>query len=174
MPAPGKTGGGEATPAGDAPSAEWMTLILRNMAAIPPVEEAHRRFDAIGQVFDMSPDGPIKEADAIGERGDLGALRRTDEGAGREGASHDPPADEAESIRNPLEGLAEKTAADPGAPFMPEALEALAALKKDNRAAFESLRSQLKKAGCRVTALDEASPRKTVTRAGAARRKPTS
>ncbi len=57
---------------------------------------------------------------------------------------------------DPLAGLAEKTAADPGAPFMPEALEALAALKKDNRAAFEALRSQLKKAGCRVTALDDA------------------
>jgi hypothetical protein len=52
--------------------------------------------------------------------------------------------------------LAEKAAADPGAPFMPEALEALAALKSDNRAAFEALRSQLKKAGCRVTALDDA------------------
>jgi hypothetical protein len=35
-------------------------------------------------------------------------------------------------------------------------LEHLAALKKDNRAAFETLRAQLKKAGCRVTALDEA------------------
>ncbi len=43
--------------------------------------------------------------------------------------------------------MVEKTAADPGAPFMPEVLEALAALKKDDRAAFESLRSQLKKAG---------------------------
>ena len=46
---------------------------------------------------------------------------------------------------DPLAGLVEKTAADPGAPFMPEALEALAALKSDNRAAFEALRSQLKK-----------------------------
>jgi hypothetical protein len=64
--------------------------------------------------------------------------------------------DDAEEIPDPLEGLAEKTAADPGAPFMPEALEALAALKSDNRAAFEELRSQLKKAGCRVTALDGA------------------
>ena len=64
--------------------------------------------------------------------------------------------DGAEEIPDPLAGLVEKTAADPGAPFMPEALEALAALKKDNRAAFEALRSQLKKAGCRVTALDEA------------------
>ncbi|MER8809567.1 hypothetical protein [Mesorhizobium australicum] len=64
--------------------------------------------------------------------------------------------DGAEEIPDPLAGLAEKTAADPGAPFMPEALEALAALKSDNRAAFEALRSQLKKAGCRVTALDDA------------------
>ena len=39
---------------------------------------------------------------------------------------------------------------------MPEVLERLAALKKDDRAAFEALRAQLKKAGCRVTALDEA------------------
>ena len=64
--------------------------------------------------------------------------------------------DAAEDILDPLEGLVEKTATGPGAPFMPEALEALSALKKDNRAAFEALRSQLKKAGCRVTALDEA------------------
>ncbi|MEC5325218.1 MULTISPECIES: hypothetical protein [unclassified Aurantimonas] len=64
--------------------------------------------------------------------------------------------DAAEVIADPLEGLATRTAADPGAPFLPDALEALAALKADNRAAFETLRSQLKKAGCRVTALDEA------------------
>jgi hypothetical protein len=65
----------------------------------------------------------------------------------------------AEEMPDPLAGLAERTASDPGAPFMPEALEALAALaalKSDNRAAFEALRSQLKKAGCRVTALDDA------------------
>jgi hypothetical protein len=35
-------------------------------------------------------------------------------------------------------------------------LERLAATKKDDRAAFEALRAQLKSAGCRVTALDEA------------------
>jgi len=62
----------------------------------------------------------------------------------------------AEEMPDPLAELAEKTASDPGAPFMSEALEALAALKSDNRAAFEALRSQLKKAGCRVTALDAA------------------
>jgi hypothetical protein len=52
--------------------------------------------------------------------------------------------------------LVEKTAGDPGAPFTPEALVALAALKKDDRAAFEALRAQLKNARCRVTALDGA------------------
>jgi len=64
--------------------------------------------------------------------------------------------DGAKEVPDPLAGLSEKTAADPGAPFMPDALEALAALKSDNRAAFEALRAQLKKAGCRVTALDDA------------------
>ena len=64
--------------------------------------------------------------------------------------------DAAEEIRDPLEELVEKVAIDPGAAFMPEVLERLAALKKDDRAAFEALRAQLKKAECRVTALDEA------------------
>src|SRR5262249_59220106 len=62
----------------------------------------------------------------------------------------------AEEIRDPLEGIVEKTAADPGAPFAPDALERLAALKKDDPAGFERLRAQLKDAACRVTALDEA------------------
>ncbi len=64
--------------------------------------------------------------------------------------------DGAEDVPDPLAGLVERTATDPGAPFMPEAVEALAALKRDKRAAFEALRAQLKKAGCRVTALDDA------------------
>src|SRR5262249_42352732 len=64
--------------------------------------------------------------------------------------------DGAEEVRDPLEGLVEKTKIDPGASFMPEVLAALAALKRDDRAAFETLRAQLKAAGCRVTALDEA------------------
>ena len=62
----------------------------------------------------------------------------------------------AEEIRDPLEGLVEKMAIDRGAAFAPEILERLMALKRDDRAAFEALRAQLKKAGCRVTALDEA------------------
>jgi hypothetical protein len=64
--------------------------------------------------------------------------------------------DAAEELRHPLDGLVEKTNVDPGAPFAPDVLERLAALKKDDRGAFESLRAQLKDAGCRVTALDEA------------------
>jgi hypothetical protein len=62
----------------------------------------------------------------------------------------------AEEVRDPLEGLLERTKADAGTAFSPEVLAQLAALKQDNRAAFETLRAQLKKAGCRVIALDEA------------------
>lgn len=64
--------------------------------------------------------------------------------------------DAAEEIFDPLDGLVERNATDPGAAFMPETLERLAALKKENCAAFEAFRAGLKKAGCRVTALDEA------------------
>jgi hypothetical protein len=62
----------------------------------------------------------------------------------------------AEEVRDPLDGLVERTVADPGAAFAPEDLERLVALKRGDRAAFEALRAQLKKAGCRVTALDDA------------------
>jgi hypothetical protein len=62
----------------------------------------------------------------------------------------------AEDICDLLDGLVERTETDPGAPFAPESLERLAALKKDDRAAFEVFRARLKKAGCRVTALDDA------------------
>src|SRR5262249_57236227 len=55
-----------------------------------------------------------------------------------------------------LAGLVEKTLNDPGAPFAPDALAILAKLKKEDRAGFEGLHSQLKGAGCRVTALDDA------------------
>jgi hypothetical protein len=64
--------------------------------------------------------------------------------------------DAAEDFLDPLEALVEKTATDAGVPFEPDVLQRLAALKNDDRAAFEALRAQLKKAGCRVTALDKA------------------
>ncbi len=62
----------------------------------------------------------------------------------------------AEEVPDPLDGLIERAADDPGAPFAPEVLERLSAMKKEDRAGFEGLRAKLKKAGCRVTALDEA------------------
>ena len=62
----------------------------------------------------------------------------------------------AEEIPDPLDGLTDRVADDPGAPFAPEVLEGLSSMKKEDRAAFELLRSKLKKAGCHVTALDEA------------------
>ena len=64
--------------------------------------------------------------------------------------------DAAETIPDPLNGLIDRVADDPGAPFAPEVLERLSELKKADRAAFEARRAQLKKAGCRVTALDDA------------------
>jgi hypothetical protein len=64
--------------------------------------------------------------------------------------------DAADQLRDPLDGLVERATIGPGAPFAPDVLERLATLKKDDRSAFESLRAQLKEAGCRVTALDEA------------------
>jgi hypothetical protein len=64
--------------------------------------------------------------------------------------------DGAEEIPDPLEGLVERAATDPGAAFAPDALERLAVLKKNDLAAFERLRAQLKGADCRVTALDQA------------------
>ena len=62
----------------------------------------------------------------------------------------------AEDIHDLLDGLVERTTVDPGSAFQPEVLEALATLKKVNRAAFEGLRAQLKRVGCRVKELDEA------------------
>ena len=61
-----------------------------------------------------------------------------------------------EGVAPLLDDLAERAAADPGAPFHPEMLEQLAALKAEDRPTFEALRAQLKLAGCRVTALDDA------------------
>ena len=75
----------------------------------------------------------------------------------------------AEEVTDPLEGLAERSAEDPGAAFVPEVLERLAVLKTEDPAAFEALRSQLKRLGYRVRALDEAIAKTT----GGGRREPT-
>src|SRR3954465_3271505 len=78
---------------------------------------------------------------------------------GQENAPEDQIAaaiDMTEEICEPLDDLVGRTAVNPGAAFASEALQRLGALKKEDRAAFEALRANLKKAGCRVTALDEA------------------
>jgi len=62
----------------------------------------------------------------------------------------------AEEIRDPLSGLVARAETNPGAPFVPEVLECLVTLKKEDRAQFEGLRAQLKRVGCRVMVLDEA------------------
>ena len=64
--------------------------------------------------------------------------------------------DGAEDVSDPLVGLANRAALDVGEAFRPEVLERLTTLKKENRAEFEALRAELKRVGCRVTALDEA------------------
>lgn len=56
----------------------------------------------------------------------------------------------------PLEALVEQVRINPGAPFQPNVLKLLAALKQKDRVAFEALRKKLKSVGCRVVALDEA------------------
>lgn len=62
----------------------------------------------------------------------------------------------AEEILNPLDNIIERTKVSSGAPFEDDVLDALVDLKKSKRAQFETLRSELKRAGCRVTALDKA------------------
>src|SRR5262249_39095370 len=60
-----------------------------------------------------------------------------------------------EDVPGLLDGLIEKSAADPDAPFAPEVLRRLVALRKGDRTADEALRAKLKKTGCRVAALEE-------------------
>jgi hypothetical protein len=54
------------------------------------------------------------------------------------------------------DALVERVAeGESGAPFVPEMVGNLAALKRADRAKFETLRGRLRKAGCRVSQLDE-------------------
>ena len=56
---------------------------------------------------------------------------------------------------NFIEELIEKCTANPRYVFVPEVIEKLASLKQEDRLAFETLRSRLKKMGFRLTALDD-------------------
>jgi hypothetical protein len=92
------------------------------------------------------------------DRGETGSSASND---GAPATAHGPAVPSEEAIVPPvtvedLEHLVQQVADDPGAPFTPEALTSLAKLRKEDRASFEVLRSRLKDAGCRVTALDEA------------------
>ena len=64
--------------------------------------------------------------------------------------------DVAEEIRDPLDGLADRSKLDKAAPFRPEVLERLGELRQNDRGAFEALRPALKASGVRLTALDDA------------------
>jgi putative DNA primase/helicase len=64
--------------------------------------------------------------------------------------------DDAPALDNPLNGLVERTQADPSAPFEPAVLEALADLRATDTRAFQAMRIKLKGAKCGVTALDDA------------------
>ena len=77
--------------------------------------------------------------------------------AGASARRHD--SDEAEPARArgdeaAMDALVQATELYPGAPFASDNVCRLAALKRGNRAKFETLRTRLKKAGCRVTELD--------------------
>ena len=50
--------------------------------------------------------------------------------------------EDAEEIVDPIDGLVERVAEDPGAPYAPEVLERLCELKRKDLAAFEVLRAQ--------------------------------
>ena len=64
---------------------------------------------------------------------------------------------DAEEFRDPLEGLVDKSISDPSAPFAPDTIMALAALKEQSPQAFEKLRAELKdKTKCRLSELDKA------------------
>jgi hypothetical protein len=91
-------------------------------------------------------------ADAINEWIDISALRENALELARPFAES---AEAAEDISDPFDDLLDRLAADRSAAFSPEILKRLAALKKEDRHAFESLRSQVKKF-CNVAELDDA------------------
>ena len=61
----------------------------------------------------------------------------------------------AEEVRDLLDGLIDRAAADPKAAFQPDVAAQLAALKKQDPGEFEVLRADLKKNNVRMSALDE-------------------
>jgi hypothetical protein len=113
-------------------------------------------------IDDVEAEDPIELLRALCEdrddAEDVGGASETDEAAPADAAD----GTDAKSATSPLaeggeaacDALVAATAANPGAPFAPDVVCALAQLKQANREQFESLRTRLKKAGCRVTELD--------------------
>ena len=102
---------------------------------------------------------PFRFGDDRGTESPLGSALRVGHETPADDDDHDPQEQADGQVihrRDLLKGVVEKTATDPTAAFASEVLKRLAVLKQEDRAAFETLRSNLKKAGCRVTALDEA------------------
>lgn len=62
----------------------------------------------------------------------------------------------ADLFQDPLRRLVAASKDDQGAPFAPDALEMLAELRRTDKPRFEVIRAALRRAGIRVTALDEA------------------
>lgn len=62
---------------------------------------------------------------------------------------------DAAAVRDPLDELVEKAAADPGAAFEPDALTLLITLKQENPADFQRVRARLKNAGTIIGELDK-------------------
>lgn len=71
---------------------------------------------------------------------------------------------EARPVTDPLENLVERVKDNPGIAYMPEILDALAALQREDYPAFINLRARLKKAGVGVTRLDAAVTQRSVER----------
>ena len=110
-------------------------------------------------------EGAVRRGLEFGANDPLPSLARRflDESGGQssfDSTETDVP-DDCEAAADPLEGLVERTRTDPTAPMEPETLKRLASLRDDDPSAFETLRSELKKAGCRVAALDKAIPKKS-------------
>ena len=90
------------------------------------------------------PDEP-GDWDDLAERQGLEAVRL----AFMATVANGPPPD-------PLAGIVKRATRDPGAPFAPDVLRSLVALRGSDQAAFEKVRAQLKRVGVRVGSLDGA------------------
>jgi len=118
-----------------------------------PIIESHKA--DVAALQDTRWSG-VNSAESIVSDQERCALSPTNDPVEPGNAAEDIPDPPGHELSPQLEGVVETTAANPGAAFTPEVLQRLAELKKKDRATFEVLRRQLKDAGCRVTALDQA------------------